>query len=37
MRTVLRRPDFRLLFAGLVAVWATSAVWFWREFGFPSF
>jgi len=25
------------VFAGLVAVWATSAVWFWREFGFPSF
>jgi hypothetical protein len=25
------------VFAALVAVWATSAVWFWREFGFPSF
>ncbi len=25
------------VFATLVLVWTTSAVWFWREFGFPSF
>jgi hypothetical protein len=26
-----------LLFSGLVVVWLTSALWFFREFGFPSF
>ncbi len=25
------------LFAVLIVVWTTSSVWFWREFGFPSF
>ena len=25
------------VFATLVLIWTTSAVWFWREFGFPSF
>jgi hypothetical protein len=25
------------VFATLVLIWLTSAVWFWREFGFPSF
>jgi ABC-type uncharacterized transport system permease subunit len=25
------------LFSGLVVVWLTSAFWFFREFGFPSF
>jgi hypothetical protein len=25
------------LFAVLVVLWTTSSVWFWREFGFPSF
>jgi Family of unknown function (DUF6529) len=24
-------------FAALVAIWTTSSVWFWSEFGFPSF
>jgi len=26
-----------LLFSALVVVWLTSALWFFREFGFPSF
>jgi hypothetical protein len=26
-----------MLFTGLVVVWLTSALWFFREFGFPSF
>ena len=26
-----------LLFSGVVVVWWTSALWFFREFGFPSF
>jgi uncharacterized protein DUF6529 len=26
-----------LLFSVLVGVWSTSALWFFREFGFPSF
>jgi hypothetical protein len=25
------------VFAVLVLLWTTSSVWFWREFGFPSF
>ena len=25
------------VFAALVLIWTTSSVWFWREFGFPSF
>ena len=25
------------VFATLVLIWLTSAIWFWREFGFPSF
>jgi hypothetical protein len=36
-------PDWLLPVAGgaaftaLVAIWTTSSVWFWTEFGFPSF
>jgi hypothetical protein len=26
-----------MLFSGLIVVWWTSALWFFREFGFPSF
>ena len=25
------------VFATLVLIWLTSSIWFWREFGFPSF
>jgi hypothetical protein len=25
------------VFATLVLIWFTSSIWFWREFGFPSF
>jgi hypothetical protein len=25
------------VFATLVFIWLTSSIWFWREFGFPSF
>jgi hypothetical protein len=38
-----RLPGFALplaggvLFSALVVVWFTSGLWFFREFGFPSF